>query len=71
MPRQIKTYPFNKSFTLKAWQTNVVASMTRMRTYPKKVINGICSKLKVTSAEKQEIFGPVIELLNVYNARPQ
>ena len=71
MPRQIKTYPFNKSFTLKAWQTNVVASMTRMRTYPKKVINAICTKLNVKSAEKQEIFGEVIELLNVYNAKPQ
>ena len=71
MPRQISTYPFNKSFTFKAWQTNVSASMTRMRTYPKKVINAICSKLSVKSAEKQEIFGEVIELLDVYNARPK
>ena len=45
--------------------------MTRMRTYPKKVINAICTKLNVKSAEKQEIFGEVIELLNVYNAKPQ
>ena len=71
MPRQIKTYPYNKEFTMNAWKTNVNASMTRMRTYPKKVINDICSKLKVTSSEKQTYFGHTIELLDVYNARPQ
>ena len=71
MPRQIKTYPYNKSFTLNAWKTNVNASMTRMRTYPKKVLNAICSKLHVTSAEKQEYFGNTLDLLDVYNARPQ
>ena len=71
MPRQIKTYPYNKSFTLNAWKTNVNASMTRMRTYPKKVLNAICSKLNVTSAEKQEYFGNTLDLLDVYNARPQ
>lgn len=71
MPRQIKTYPYNKSFTLNAWKTNVSASMTRMRTYPKKVINDICSKLKVTSSEKQEYFGNTLELLNTYNGKKQ
>ncbi|MBQ9196560.1 MAG: CotH kinase family protein [Clostridia bacterium] len=71
MPRQIKTYPYNKDFTLNAWKTNVNASMTRMRTYPKKVIADICSKLKVTSSEKQEYFGNTLDLLNVYNAKPQ
>ena len=71
MPRQIKTYPYNKEFTLNAWKTNVNASMTRMRTYPKKVISDICSKLKVTSAEKKEYFGNTLDLLDVYNARPQ
>lgn len=70
MPRQIKTYPYNKSFTLSAWKTNVNASMTRMRTYPKKVIGDICSKLKVTSAEKKEYFGNTLDLLAVYNVRP-
>lgn len=71
MPRQIKTYPYNKEFTLNAWKTNVNASMTRMRTYPKKVIADICSKLKVTNAEKQEYFGNTLDLLTVYNAKPQ
>ena len=70
MPRQIKTFPYSK-FTLNAWKTNVGASMTRVRTYPKKVINAICSKLKVNSTDKQAYFGEVIELLNVYNAKPQ
>lgn len=69
MPRQISTYPFNKSFTFNAWQTNVSASMTRMRTYPAKVINDICSKLKVGKAEKQEIFGGTLEMLSIYNKK--
>ncbi len=71
MPRQIKTYPYNREFTFNAWKTNVNASMTRMRTYPKKVITAICSKLKVTSAEKKEYFGNTLDLLDAYNARPQ
>lgn len=67
MPRQISTYPFNKSFTLSAWKTNVNASMTRMRTYPKKVINAICTKLKVTKSEKEMYFGYTLALLDEYN----
>ena len=67
MPRQIQTYPFNKSFTLNAWKTNVNASMTRVRQYPKKVIGDICSKLGVGSADKQKYFGETLELLNTYN----
>ena len=67
MPRQIQTYPFNKSFTMNAWKTNVNASMTRVRQYPKKVIGDICSKLGVGSADKQKYFGETLELLNTYN----
>ena len=70
MPRQIKTFPYS-NFSLSIWKTNVNASMTRIRTYPKKVVNAICSKLKVTNAEKQEYFGAVIALLDEYNARPK
>jgi len=69
MPRQIKTFPYS-NFTLNAWKTNVNASMTRARTYPKKVINGICSKLRVSNADKQAYFGETLELLTVYNAKP-
>ena len=71
MPRQIKTYPYNKSFTLSAWKTNVNASMTRMRLYPKNVINAICSKLGLNSTQKQEYFGETLEMLSIYNARPE
>ena len=69
MPRQIKTFPFS-NFSLSIWKTNVNASMTRMRTYPKKVINGICSKLGVSSADKELYFGQVLEDLAVFNAKP-
>lgn len=67
MSRQIQTYPFNKSFTMNAWKTNVNASMTRVRQYPKKVIGAICTKLSVSSADKQKYFGETLELLNTYN----
>ncbi|MBO4379152.1 MAG: CotH kinase family protein [Clostridia bacterium] len=70
MPRQIKTFPFS-NFSVSIWRTNVNASMTRARTYPKKVINAICSKLGVSNTAKQEYFGHTLELLAIYNAKPQ
>ena len=69
MPRQIKTFPFS-NFSVSIWRTNVNASMTRARTYPKKVINAICSNLGVSNTAKQEYFGHALELLAVYNAKP-
>ena len=70
MPRQIKTFPYS-NFSVDIWKTNVNASMTRARTYPKKVINAICSRLNVSSADKQAYFGEVLDMLAIYNAKPQ
>lgn len=66
MPRHIAKF---RHFTFKEWDTNVHASMYYARVRPKLVIGFICTRLKVSSADKQAYFGDVLEKLAVYNAK--
>ena len=66
LPRHCKKY---NHINLKDWNTNVNASMYYARIRPKKVIDYICTNLKVSKADKQTYFGETIELLNIYNGK--
>ena len=66
LPRHCKKY---NHINLKDWETNVNASMYYARIRPKKVINYICTSLKVNKTDKEMYFGEVLELLEIYNGK--
>ena len=66
MPRQIKAFPYT-GFTMGEWRSNCRASMSRMRSYPQKVIDALCVKLNVTEEERERYFGEAMALLLQYN----
>lgn len=66
MPRHIKKF---KPFTMSQWTTNVNASKYYARVRPAKVIDYICSRLKVTAAEKKTYFSETLALLKEHNAK--
>ncbi len=67
LPRHLTK--FRNFDSIKDWRVNVKASMYYARIRPRKMIDQICSKLGVKSAAKQEYFGEVFKLLDVYNAK--
>lgn len=66
LPRHIAKF---RPFTMKEWTANVNASKYYARVRPQKVIDFICSRLKVTSAEKKLYFGETLELLRQHNGK--
>lgn len=66
LPRHCKKFTH---INLKDWETNVNASMYYARVRPKKVINYICTALKVSKIDKEMYFGEVLELLEIYNSK--
>ena len=66
LQRHVKKY---NHINLKDWETNVNASMYYARIRPKKVINYICTSLKVNKTDKEMYFGEVLELLEIYNGK--
>ena len=66
LQRHVKKF---NHINLKDWETNVNASMYYARIRPKKVINYICTSLKVNKADKEMYFGEVLELLEIYNSK--
>ncbi|MCR4620770.1 MAG: CotH kinase family protein [Clostridiales bacterium] len=68
MERQTKTFRY-REFSVTEWKGNVRASMNRIRSYPLRVIDRICTKLKVGSVTKKKYFGETISLLNKHNSK--
>jgi len=66
LQRHVKKF---NHINLKDWETNVNASMYYARVRPKKVINYICTNLKVNKTDKAMYFGEVLELLEIYNSK--
>lgn len=66
LERHVKKF---NHINMKDWNVNVNASMYYARVRPKKVINYICTKLKVSSADKQMYFDEILELLEIYNSK--
>ncbi|MBR5232065.1 MAG: CotH kinase family protein [Clostridia bacterium] len=66
LQRHVKKF---NHINLKDWETNVNASMYYARIRPKKVINYICTNLKVNKTDKAAYFGEVLELLEIYNGK--
>ena len=66
LPRHIKKF---KHFTLKEWDTNVHAAMYYARIRPKKVIDLICTNLKVNAKDKEAYFGETLKLLEIQNSK--
>ncbi len=66
LERHVKKF---NHINLKDWNTNVNASMYYARIRPKKVINYICTSLKVSKTDKEMYFGEVLELLEIYNSK--
>ncbi len=66
LQRHVKKF---NHINLKDWETNVNASMYYARIRPKKVINYICTSLKVNKTDKEMYFGEVLELLEIYNGK--
>lgn len=66
LPRHIAKF---RNLTIKEWTSNVNASKYYARTRPQKVIGYICSKLKVSSDDKNKYFGETLELLKIHNVR--
>lgn len=66
LERHVKKF---NHINLKDWNTNVNASMYYARIRPKKVIDYICTNLKVSKTDKEMYFGETLELLEIYNGK--